>query len=133
MNGSNLTRDQIVANRIRHFLRNNFGFYPTNKTDSKFYFEENRAFEKLVGNLVTEITNRNIIGKTVRHKLDNLNFMVREQSRYLWDYAMKDHSGLHDLFKNYDSVESYVHAVAFAVVGSYDQYVSQKERREAED
>lgn len=118
-------REEIVANRIRHYLRNNFGFYPTNNLESRFYNEENSVFKKLVKNLVTEVTNRNIVGKNIRHKLDNLNYMVREQAKYLWDHA-RDNYKMQDLFVNYDATESYVFAVTFAIIGSYDQYVSSK-------
>lgn len=125
MQSNHQDHDEIVANRIRHYLRNNFGFYPTNNNDSKYYYEENQAYKRLVKNLVTEITNRNIIGKNIRHRLDSFNVMVREQAKFLWQYAL-DSNKLRDLFPNYDGVESYVFAVAFAIIGSYDQYLQQK-------
>jgi len=128
-NHNNVDHDEIVANRIRHYLRNYFGFYPTNNTDSRYYYDENKSFKRLVRNIVYEVTNRNIIGKNIRHKLQSFNYMVREQARFLWDFASQPHSNLRELFDTYDTVESYVHAVAFAVIGSYDNYLTNKEKQ----
>lgn len=127
-----MDHDEIVGNRIRHHLRNYFGFYPTNNVNSRFYADENRSYKKLVKNLVTEITNRNILGKNIRHKLESFNYMVREQARFLWDYASQKTSNLHELFDSYSAVESYVHAIAFSIIGSYDMYLNNEKEKSPE-
>lgn len=126
------SHDEIVANRVRQYMRNYFGFYPTNNPDSAHYFEENRMFIKLVKNLVTEITNRNILAKNIRHKLENFNYMVREQSKFLSEHA-RNNSALQSLFTSYDSVETYVNAVSFAIVGQYQLYTAQKEEEKKQN
>lgn len=98
-------------------MRTSLGFFPTNgKNDDEW-----KMYNKVVTNVTAFLRKNSITGANIRGNFSLVNEWVVEEAKDLLQDTESDKS-LHSLLSSVGACESFIYAVLYAVVGSYDAY-----------
>ena len=102
---------------LARYMRTSLGFFPTNgKNDDEW-----KMYNKVVTNVTAFLRKNSITGANIRGNFSLVNEWVVEEAKDLLQDTESDKS-LHSLLSSVGACESFIYAVLYAVVGSYDAY-----------
>jgi len=98
-------------------MRTSLGFFPTNGKNE----DEWKVYNKVVTNVTEFLRKNSITGSTIRSHLAYINEWVVDEAKQLLQDT-ESQKTLHTLLPSVGACESFIYAVLYAVVGSYDAY-----------
>jgi hypothetical protein len=102
---------------LARYMRTSLGFFPTNGKND----EEWKVYNKVVTNVTAFLRKNSITGSNIRSYFAFVNEWVVEEAKDLLQDTEADKS-LHKLLPSVGACESFIYAVLYSVVGSYDAY-----------
>jgi hypothetical protein len=102
---------------ISRYMRDHFGFFPTNgKNDAEW-----AQYQNCVTKVTEFLKSKNIVGRNARANFHEINEWVVNEAKVLYQDS-EPNTNLHKLLPTTSACESFLYAVVFAVMGSYDAY-----------
>lgn len=115
--------DCLAAQRTSKYMRQHMGFYPTSGKHVAGSDVEWSLFVDVNTHVTRWLRAQGVTGANARHKLSEINKFALHEAHELWLHVKFD-KALASLLPDQGACDAYVFAVIYAVMGSYNAFVS---------
>jgi hypothetical protein len=115
--------ETLAAQRTSKYMRQHMGFYPTSGKSAAASDVEWSLFVDVNTHVTRWLRAQGVTGANARHKLSDVNKFALHEAHELWLHVKFDKQ-LASLLPDQGACDAYVFAVIYAVMGSYNAFVS---------